>query len=168
MELDEREGIRGISTMTEGVQKDVDAVTERQTMKERGEGSKTMKNGARESQMPCHYEELDAEERRVTPSPNISAGIVFFMSGRGFFSVCLCFDVLRRAGVGSLFPSTCDGHRFIMTIIDLAIGFSDTVLLKNIDPISVTNGLLSIFSRVWITRKVLQRDDLRLNLLNWV
>ena len=57
--------------------------------------------------------------------------------------------------VGPLSPPSSDGHRYILTLIDFATGFPEAVPLKDIDSISVSEALLSIFSRVGIPREIL-------------
>ena len=57
--------------------------------------------------------------------------------------------------VGPLEPRSRSGYRYILTLIDSATGFPEAVPLKNIDTISVSEALLSIFSRVGIPREIL-------------
>lgn len=57
--------------------------------------------------------------------------------------------------VGSLSHQTGDGHRYIMTMVFYATGSRETVSLKDIDSISVTDALLSIFTHVGIPQRVL-------------
>ncbi|XP_076044813.1 uncharacterized protein LOC143027412 [Oratosquilla oratoria] len=57
--------------------------------------------------------------------------------------------------VGPLSPASSDGHRYILTLIDFATEFPEAVPLKDIDSISVTEALLTIFSGVGIPREIL-------------
>ena len=57
--------------------------------------------------------------------------------------------------VGPLSPSSSEGHRYILTLIDFATGFPEAVPLKDIDTVSVAEALLAIFSRVGIPREIL-------------
>ncbi|KAF7685984.1 Retrovirus-related Pol polyprotein from transposon, partial [Cucumispora dikerogammari] len=57
--------------------------------------------------------------------------------------------------VGPLLPSSAEGHKYILTLIDWATGFPEAVPLKTIDSISVAEALLTIFSRVGIPNEIL-------------
>ena len=57
--------------------------------------------------------------------------------------------------VGPLFPPSSEGHRYILTLVDFSTGFPEAVPLTNIDTISVSEALLSIFARVGIPKEVL-------------
>ena len=57
--------------------------------------------------------------------------------------------------VGPLTPSSSEGHKYILTVIDWATGFPEAVPLKTIDSISVAESLLTIFSRVGIPNTIL-------------
>ena len=56
--------------------------------------------------------------------------------------------------VGPISPPSADGHRYILTLIDVATSFSEDVPLRNIDSVSVAEALLSIFSRVGIPKEI--------------
>ena len=56
--------------------------------------------------------------------------------------------------VGSLNPTMSEGHRYILTLMDVTTSFSEAVTLKNIDTISVSEALLQIFARVGIPREI--------------
>jgi hypothetical protein len=56
--------------------------------------------------------------------------------------------------VGPLSPPSSEGHRYILTLIDVATSFPEAVPLKNIDTISVSEALLEIFSRVGIPKEI--------------
>ena len=57
--------------------------------------------------------------------------------------------------VGPLSPPSGAGHRYILTLIDFATGWSEAMPLKDIDTIAVAEALLEIFSRVGIPREIL-------------
>lgn len=57
--------------------------------------------------------------------------------------------------VGAISPPSSEGHKYILTLIDMATGFPEALPLKNIDSISVAEALLVIFSRVGIPKEVL-------------
>lgn len=57
--------------------------------------------------------------------------------------------------VGPLSPPSSDGHRYILTLIDIATGFPEAVPLKTIDSIAVSEALMHIFSRVGIPKEIL-------------
>lgn len=57
--------------------------------------------------------------------------------------------------VGPLTPRSSEGHRYLLTLIDMATGFPEAIALKDIDSISVAEALLLIFSRVGIPREIL-------------
>lgn len=57
--------------------------------------------------------------------------------------------------VGPLSPSSSEGHRYILTLIDHATGFPEALPLKEIDSVSVAEALLVIFSRVGIPHEIL-------------
>ena len=57
--------------------------------------------------------------------------------------------------VGPLSPPSSKGHRYIVTLIDFSSVFSEAMPLKDIDTISVSEALLTIFTRVGIPREIL-------------
>lgn len=57
--------------------------------------------------------------------------------------------------VGPVKPSSSQGHKYILTVIDWATGFPEAIPLKTTDSISVAEALLSIFSRVGVPREIL-------------
>ena len=56
--------------------------------------------------------------------------------------------------VGPLIPSE-EGHRYILTLVDVATGFPEAVPLKEIDSTTIAEALLGIFARVGIPRELL-------------
>jgi len=57
--------------------------------------------------------------------------------------------------VGPLSPCTSEGHKYILTIIDVASGFPECVPMRNVDSISVAEALVTIFSRFGIPKQIL-------------
>ena len=57
--------------------------------------------------------------------------------------------------IGPLSPTSAQGHKYVLTVIDWATGFPEAVPLKRIDSISVAEALLEIFSRVGVPREIL-------------
>ena len=47
--------------------------------------------------------------------------------------------------IGPLNPCTSEGHRYVLTIIDVASGYPEAVPMKNIDSISVAEALVTFF-----------------------
>ena len=65
------------------------------------------------------------------------------------------FSRVAIALVGPLSPPSSEGHCYIVTLIDFSTGFTEPMLIKGIDTISVFEALLTIFARVGIPRKIL-------------
>jgi transposase InsO family protein len=57
--------------------------------------------------------------------------------------------------IGPLSPPSSEGHRYILSIVDMATRFPEAIPLKNIDTISVAEALVSVFARVGIPREIL-------------
>ncbi|XP_037804895.1 uncharacterized protein LOC119599226 [Penaeus monodon] len=57
--------------------------------------------------------------------------------------------------VGPITPASSRGHKYILTLIDMATRFPEAVPLRNIDTVTVAEALLSIFSRVGIPKEML-------------
>ncbi|XP_063586494.1 uncharacterized protein LOC134763893 [Penaeus indicus] len=57
--------------------------------------------------------------------------------------------------VGPITPASSRGHKYILTLIDIATRFPEAVPLRNIDTVTVAEALLSIFSRVGIPKEIL-------------
>ena len=55
--------------------------------------------------------------------------------------------------VGSMSPPSESGYRYILTLVDYATRYPESVPLKNIDMVSVEEALLDIYSRVGVPRK---------------
>ena len=56
--------------------------------------------------------------------------------------------------VGPISPPSSDGHKYILTLIDVATSFPEAIPLANIDSISIAEALLQIFSRIGIPREI--------------
>jgi hypothetical protein len=50
--------------------------------------------------------------------------------------------------IGELKPASARGHRYVLTLVDVATRFPEAVPLKSIDSISVAEALVSIFARM--------------------
>ena len=57
--------------------------------------------------------------------------------------------------IGPIHPSTDEGHRFILTVVDYATRYPEAIALKRIDTESVAEALVEIYSRVGVPREVL-------------
>ena len=57
--------------------------------------------------------------------------------------------------VGPITPASDKGHRYILTLVDYATRYMESVLLKNIDTKSVAEALLDVYSRVGVPEEVL-------------
>ena len=73
------------------------------------------------------------------------------------------FDKVAIDIVGPLSPPTDLGHRYILTLIDLATRFPEAVPLKNITSVDVAEALLSIFSRLGFPREILSDQGSQFN-----
>ena len=57
--------------------------------------------------------------------------------------------------VGPIVPTSKAGHKYVLTLIDLATGYPEAVPLKNIETSTIAESLLEIFSRVGIPKEIL-------------
>ena len=57
--------------------------------------------------------------------------------------------------VGPISPCSDRGHRYILTVVDVATRYPEAVPLKNIDTISVAEALVGLFSRVGCPEEIL-------------
>ncbi|XP_068210592.1 uncharacterized protein [Palaemon carinicauda] len=57
--------------------------------------------------------------------------------------------------VGPITPCTKKGHKYILTVIDMATRYPEAVALRNIDTVSVAEALMEIFCRVGIPKEIL-------------
>ena len=65
--------------------------------------------------------------------------------------------------VGPLSPPSSQGHRYILTIIDVATRYPEAVPLKDISAISVAEALLTIFSRMGFPKEILSDQGSQFN-----
>ena len=57
--------------------------------------------------------------------------------------------------VGPITPATNRGHKYILTVIDLATRYPEAVALRNIDTITIAESLVEVFCRVGVPREIL-------------
>ena len=57
--------------------------------------------------------------------------------------------------VGPITPASEKGHRYILTLVDYAMRYTEAVPLKNIDTKTVAEALLDMYSRLGVPEKVL-------------
>jgi len=57
--------------------------------------------------------------------------------------------------VGPMNPASHSGHKYVLTLIDVATGFPEAIPLKNVDTVTVAESLLEIFARVGIPKEIL-------------
>ncbi|XP_037774647.1 uncharacterized protein LOC119571392 [Penaeus monodon] len=57
--------------------------------------------------------------------------------------------------VGPISPPSSRGHKYMLTLIDMATRFPEAVPLRNIDSVTVAEALLTIFARVGIPKEIL-------------
>ena len=65
--------------------------------------------------------------------------------------------------VGPLSPLSSQGHRYILTIIDVATRYPEAVPLKDISAVSVAEALLTIFSRMGFPKEILSDQGSQFN-----
>jgi len=65
--------------------------------------------------------------------------------------------------VGPLSPPSEEGHRYILTLIDLATRFPEAVPLKDISSVAVAEALLSIFARLGFPQDILSDQGSQFN-----
>ncbi|XP_047490928.1 uncharacterized protein LOC125040419 [Penaeus chinensis] len=57
--------------------------------------------------------------------------------------------------VGPISPPSSRGHKYMLTLIDMATRFPEAVPLRNIDSVTIAEALLTIFARVGIPKEIL-------------
>jgi hypothetical protein len=57
--------------------------------------------------------------------------------------------------VGEIKPASASGHRYILTLVDMATRFPEAVPLKSIDSVTVAEALIAIFSRMGFPEQIL-------------
>ena len=65
--------------------------------------------------------------------------------------------------VGPLSPPSSQGHRYILTIIDVAMRYPEAVPSKDISAISVAEALLAVFSRMGFPKEILSDQGTQFN-----
>ena len=65
--------------------------------------------------------------------------------------------------VGPISPVSEKGHRYILTLIDVATRYPEAVPLKDISSVAVAEALFSIFSRVGFPREILSDQGTQFN-----
>ena len=60
--------------------------------------------------------------------------------------------------VGPIIPASDRGHEYVLTLIDYATRFPEAVPLKSIDPLTIAECLVEIFSRVGVPREILSNN----------
>ncbi|XP_070174500.1 uncharacterized protein [Littorina saxatilis] len=65
--------------------------------------------------------------------------------------------------VGPLSPPSEEGHRYILTLIDLATRFPEAVPMKEITSVAVAEALLSIFARLGFPKEILSDQGSQFN-----
>ncbi|XP_063615959.1 uncharacterized protein LOC134789212, partial [Penaeus indicus] len=57
--------------------------------------------------------------------------------------------------VGPISPPSSRGHKYMLTLVDMATRFPEAVPLRNIDSVTVAEALLTIFARVGMPKEIL-------------
>ncbi|XP_063613788.1 uncharacterized protein LOC134787019 [Penaeus indicus] len=65
--------------------------------------------------------------------------------------------------VGPISPPSSRGHKYMLTLIDMATRFPEAVPLRNIDSVTVAEALLTIFARVGIPKEILSNRGTQFN-----
>ncbi|KAL8602758.1 hypothetical protein ACOMHN_053159 [Nucella lapillus] len=65
--------------------------------------------------------------------------------------------------VGLIMPASEKGHRFILTVIDVATRYPEAVPMKDITSVSVAEALLTVFSRVCFPKVILSDQGSQFN-----
>ena len=63
--------------------------------------------------------------------------------------------------VGPISPTSEEGHRYIMTLVDFATRYPGAVPLKTIDTETVAEALVVIFSRLGVPEEILSDLDIQ-------
>jgi len=92
----------------------------------------------------CDICQKTVSKGRVPPVPLVTMPLI----GMPFEKVAI--DL-----VGPLAPPSEQGHRYILTLVDLATRFPEAVPLKDISSVSVAEALLSIFARLGFPKVIL-------------
>ena len=65
------------------------------------------------------------------------------------------FEQVGMDLIGPINPESQEGHRYILTIIDYGTRYPEAVPLKSATSESVSNAMLSVFSRVGLPKKII-------------
>ena len=57
--------------------------------------------------------------------------------------------------MGPFSPASKRGHKYILTIVDMATRFPEAIPLRNIDTVSVAEALVDVFCRVGVQHEIL-------------
>ena len=57
--------------------------------------------------------------------------------------------------VGPITPATNRGHKYILTVIDLATRYPEAIPLRNIDTVTIAESLVEVFCRVGVPRDLM-------------
>ena len=91
----------------------------------------------------CHVCQKSTPKGKIKKAPLVSMPIISVPFSR------VAIDL-----VGPLTPSK-RGHKYILTLIDLATRFPEAIPLKHIDTVTIAESLVNIFSRVGIPKEIL-------------
>jgi len=67
--------------------------------------------------------------------------------------------------IGPISPVTERGNRYILTMVDYATRYPEATALKSIEAETVAEALVTMFSRVWYSRRDLERS--RFSVFEW-
>ena len=73
------------------------------------------------------------------------------------------FDRVAIDLVGPIKPASEKGHKYILTLIDVATRYPEAVPLKDISSVSVANALFEIFSRLGFPKEILSDQGTQFN-----
>ena len=65
------------------------------------------------------------------------------------------FDLVGVDLIGPIFPKSNEGHRYILSIIDYGTRYPEAVPLKDATSETVSDAVISVFSRVGLPRKII-------------
>ena len=85
---------------------------------------------------------------------NISKGYIKRVPLGKMPLISVPFDTVCVDLVGPIAPSTERGHRYILTLIDMASRYPDAVPLRDIHTETVADALLDMYSRIGIPRRI--------------
>ncbi|XP_063590528.1 uncharacterized protein LOC134767457 [Penaeus indicus] len=92
----------------------------------------------------CHACQKTVPKGKIRKAPMVQMPII----SKPFSRVAI--DI-----VGPISPPSSRGHKYMLTLIDMATRFPEAVPLRNIDSVTVAEALLTIFARVGIPKEIL-------------